>query len=163
MSKRILDTNVLLVADGKSTAALACVRAAKSQLEDIQQHGGLVLDASFLILKEYGNKLSPIGPNTLGNAFIKWVLQNRANPLFCEQVPLETTEDGSFTAFPNDPALAGFDLSDRKFVATALTHPERPVIINATDTDWHHHREALAHNGVQVEFICPDEMIRTRS
>ena len=162
MSKRILDTNVLLVADGKSTAAVACVRAAVAALDSVKQHGGLVLDSHFLILKEYGNKLRPVGPNTPGNAFLKWLWQNKANPTYCEQVPLEITEDGSFAAFPDDPELADFDPSDRKFVATALTHPARPVIVNATDTDWQHHREPLERNGIQLEFICPEEMHRQR-
>jgi hypothetical protein len=162
MSKYILDTNVLLVADGRSSAALACVAAAKARLEAIRQEGILVLDTECLVLKEYGNKLSPVGPNTPGNAFLKWAWQNRANPLFCEQATLARRDDGTFAAFPSDPALAAFDPSDRKFVALTLTHPEHPPVVNATDTDWHKDREALTRNGVRVEFLCPAEMTRTR-
>lgn len=161
--KCILDTNVLLAADGKSDAAIACVRAAKNRLDTVREQGGLVIDAGFLILKEYGNKLSPLGPNTPGNAFLKWLLQNKATPALCEQVALELADDGSFTAFPSDPALAAFDPSDRKFVALALTHPERPVIVNATDTDWHKDQEALERSGVRLEFLCPAEMTRART
>ncbi|TGE25076.1 hypothetical protein E5K00_07720 [Hymenobacter aquaticus] len=163
-TKCILDTNVLLTADGKSDAGIGCIRAAKARLEEVRQHGGLVLDAGFLILKEYGNKLSPVGPNTPGNAFLKWLWQNKANPAFVDaQTALETAADGSFTAFPPDPDLAAFDPSDRKFVALALTHPERPVIVNATDTDWHKDHLALARHGVRLEFLCPDEMLRHRA
>lgn len=163
MSKYILDTNVLLVADGRSSAALACVAASKARLEAIKQDGILVLDTEYLILKEYGNKLSPVGPNTPGNAFLKWAWQNRANPHFCEQTTLVRHEDGTFAAFPTDPDLAAFDPSDRKFVALTLTHPERPPIVNATDTDWHKDLVALTRNGVRVEFICPAEMTRVRA
>ncbi|MCR5889298.1 hypothetical protein LRS06_16300 [Hymenobacter sp. J193] len=161
-AKCILDTNVLLTADGKSDAGLACVRAAKTRLDTVREQGGLVIDAGFLILKEYGHKLQPLGPNTPGNAFLKWLLQNKATPVFCEQVPLEIAEDGSFAAFPADPNLARFDLSDRKFVAVALTHPAHPPIVNATDTDWHHAREALEGHGIRLEFLCPAEMTHSR-
>ncbi|GAA3926287.1 hypothetical protein [Hymenobacter algoricola] len=163
MPKYILDTNVLLTADGKSDAAIACIRAAKSRLDVVQENGCLVLDSHYLILKEYGNKLSPIGPNTPGNAFLKWLLSNKANPAFCEEVALETNPDGSFATFPSDSALAAFDPSDRKFVALCLAHPEHPAIVNATDTDWHKDCEALERNGVQLEFLCPAEMIRART
>lgn len=163
MPKYILDTNVLLTADGKSDAAVGCVRAANTRLEEVKEKGILVLETSFHILKEYGNKLSPLGPNTPGNAFLKWALQNKANPLYCEQVTLALTADGSFAAFPNDPDLVNFDPSDRKFVAAALTHPERPVIVNATDTDWHKAQPTLERNGVRLDFICPEEMSRVRN
>ena len=60
------------------------------------------------------------------------------------------------------PELADFDLSDRKFVAVALTHATNPPVVNATDSEWHHHREAPLRYGVQVESICPAEMTRAR-
>ena len=60
------------------------------------------------------------------------------------------------------PELADFDLSDRKFVAVALTHATNPPVVNATDSDWHHHREALLRHGVRIESVCPAEMTRAR-
>jgi hypothetical protein len=61
--------------------------------------------------------------------------------------------------FPEDESLSKFDLSDRKFVAVALVHPEHPPILNASDSDWSHFKTALAAYGVQVEFLCPELMI----
>lgn len=45
-------------------------------------------------------------------------------------------------------------------MAAALTHLASPPVVNATDTDWHHHRDALGGHEVQVEFLCPTEMAR---
>jgi hypothetical protein len=61
-------------------------------------------------------------------------------------------EDGSYSEFPNDPSLANFDYSDRKFAVIALV--ENLPVLNATDTDWVQYHEALNNNGIQVEFIC---------
>ncbi|SDX39466.1 hypothetical protein [Hymenobacter psychrophilus] len=158
----LIDTNVPLVANGASAAGPRCVLAAVERLRQLQQHEILVLDDSFLILQEYHRKLSPSGQPGVGDAFLQWVLRNRANPQHCESVQLQPDAERGFAAFPDDPELADFDPSDRKFVATALTHPGRPVIVNATDTDWHHHREPLERNGIQLEFICPEEMVRQR-
>lgn len=159
----LIDTNVPLAANGKSSAEPPCVLAAVQRLRQLQRGEVLVLDDSFLILKEYQNKLSPTGQPGVGDAFLLWAWRNHANPRHCELVTLEPAEDGSFAAFPTDPALAAFDPSDRKFVAAARTHPANPPIVNATDTDWHKDYAALTSNGVQIEFICLAEMTRPRS
>lgn len=158
----LIDTNVPLAANGKSSAEPACMRAAAARLRQLQLSEILVLDAGFLILKEYQNKLSSTGQPGVGDAFLLWAWRNHANPRHCELVTLDTADDGSFAAFPGAPELAAFDLSDRKFVAAALTHPARPPVVNATDSDWHYHREALEQHGVQIEFLCPAEMNRPR-
>jgi hypothetical protein len=101
-----------------------------------------------------------IGQPGVGDAFLKWVLTNQANPQRCEVVELRLDDQGNCTDFPHDEALAGFDLSDRKFVAVALAHPNHPPILNASDTDWWHYRQALAGYGVEVDFLCPEEMTR---
>jgi hypothetical protein len=158
----LVDTNVPLAANGKSSAEPGCMRAAAARLRQLQLAEILVLDAGFLILKEYQNKLSPTGQPGVGDAFLLWALRNRSNPRHCELMTLETAEDNSFAAFPNVPELAAFDPSDRKFVAAARTHPARPPVVNATDSDWHHHRESLEQHGVRIEFLCPAEMDRPR-
>ena len=68
------------------------------------------------------------------------------------RVQLTRRRDGSYADFPNDPLLASFDRSDQKFAAIARR--EQKPVLNATDTDWLHHRQALVRNGIQVEFIC---------
>ncbi|MDO7884189.1 hypothetical protein [Hymenobacter cheonanensis] len=158
----LIDTNVPLAANGKSDAGPACVLTAVQRLVQLQTAEKLVLDSGFLILKEYQNKLSPTGQPGVGDAFLLWAWRNHTNSKHCELATLELAEDGSFAAFPNDPALAAFDPSDRKFVAAALTHAANPPIVNATDTDWHKDHAALNRNGVQIEFLCMEEMTKPR-
>jgi hypothetical protein len=158
----IIDTNVPVTANGKSDAGPACVKAATERLEQLKMGEILVLDTAFIILSEYDRNIHSIGQPGPGDAFYLWALRQRNNPTHCEQILLATEADGSFSAFPTDPDLATFDLSDRKFVALALTHPARPTIVNATDTDWHKDHIALVRNGIHVEFICPAEMTRQR-
>ena len=50
-----------------------------------------------------------------------------------------------------------FDPADRKFIAVALAHPEKPPILQAVDSQWWDFRDAFRRNGVIVEFICEDE------
>ncbi len=156
----LIDTNVAVTANRKSDAGPACQDAAAQRLVQLQQHEILVLDDAFQILNEYDRNLHAAGQPGAGDAFYLWALRNRNNRRHCVQVALELADDGSFAAFPTAPELAAFDRDDRKFVAAARTHPARPPVVNATDTDWHHHRAALAHHGVTVEFLCPAEMTR---
>jgi hypothetical protein len=60
--------------------------------------------------------------------------------------------------FPDDPDLAAFDPADRKFVALALASDSHPSILNAVDSDWWHFREALRRAGVEVMFLCSDQV-----
>lgn len=155
----IVDTNVPIVANGNSTqASPQCVIVCVEKLREIQQQYILVLDADWLIIKEYMANLSSKGQPGVGDAFLKWVLTNRLNPARCQLIKITPTHSGSFEEFPQDAALSGFDLSDRKFVAVALTHHEKPPIINAADSDWKNFETALATHGVKMEFLCPELM-----
>ena len=160
----LIDTNVLIVANNKSHVGPACVLHTIERLEKLMAGEILVLDDAEHILSEYAGYSNYSGQPGAGDQFYRWVREQAMyNAQHCALVPLELNEDGDFTAFPTAPELADFDLSDRKFVAAALTHPARPPIVNATDTDWHHHYAALQQQGVEVEFLCPDEMTRPRS
>lgn len=158
MSYVIVDTNVPIVANQKSSqASPQCILNCIQRLREII--GGqkiLVLDEKGLIFEEYKKNLSLSGQPGVGDAFFKWVHDNRYNPDRCQLVPITEISEYNFAEFPQDEALKGFDLSDRKWVAVALTHPAKPPILNAVDSDWRDFRAQLDAHGVQVEFICPD-------
>lgn len=121
--------------------------------------GKIVLDESNWILSEYQDVLRSDGQPGVGDAFLKWVYDYQWNPHRCDRVPITPTEDAaSFLEFPVDPDLAGFDRSDRMFVAAARSHPDSPSILNAVDTDWWIFRDALRRNGVTVEFLCEKDV-----
>jgi len=160
----LIDNNVLVAANGKeSHVGPACVLATIERLERLMAGEILVLDDAEHILSEYARYCDYSGQPGAGDYFYRWVREQAAyNPQHCEQVTLELDEDRSFAAFPKTQALAKFDLSDRMFVAAALTHHANPPVVNAADKDWHEHHEALQQHGVRIEFLCPAEMIRPR-
>ncbi len=161
----VVDTNVLVVANDQKPhpdsdqkphpGSPQCVVNCVKRLKDIQTSEVLVLDDLRLIISEYSRNALVKGQG-VGDRFLKWVLQNQADQRHCCCVTI-TPDNGSFKEFPTNPELEKFDLSDRKFVAVALTHPERPPIYNAVDSDWHIFQDALQAAGVHVEFLCPDQ------
>lgn len=161
MTAVVIDTNVLHVAN--STAQQAgpeCVLAVVERLEKVRLNDRVCLDDTGFILEEYAQQqFSFSGEPGVGDAFFKWLSDNQANPHVCEIVHVTSTDASGtqFDEFPDDPALANFDRSDRKFVAVVLASDFGPTVLNAVDSDWWIHREALARNSVRVEFLCPDQ------
>lgn len=157
----LMDTNVAVVANGKADQASdQCKKTCIGTLQDLREDRCLLLDDWGLILDEYRRHLSPSGQPGPGDAFFKWLWSNQANPEHCRQVAVTPIRNDrrSFEEFPDDPALAGFDPSDRKFVAVSIASGERAPILNAVDSDWWNFREALARHGVEVRFLCPELM-----
>ncbi|MGQ9614702.1 hypothetical protein [Chloroflexus sp.] len=76
----------------------------------------------------------------------------------CRQVAITLVGDGRECAeFPDDPARARFDRSDRKCVAVARACPSHPPGDNAVDRDWVHYRQLLAMHNVQIVQVCQSE------
>ena len=165
MTSVVVDTNVGVVANERHAGASPdCVIACVDALERIVRgNNRLALDDRWEILNEYLRYMASSGQPGPGDAFVKWALNNLANPERCERVPIDRIAEGQYLPFPDDPSLASFDPSDRKFVAVALASEARPPILNAVDSDWWHAREALARAGVEVKFLCPDHVSRPRS
>jgi hypothetical protein len=158
MSAFVVDVNVPIVANGRGTHAdLDCQNASINALLGIVQAGILVLDDQMQILEEYRRYLNPSGQPGVGDAFMQWVWENQAVAARCEQVSLTVGTSG-FKEFPTDPRLNRFDLADRIFVAVAKASINDPEILNAVDPDWWEHRDALAQNGIRVNFLCPQHM-----
>ena len=65
-----------------------------------------------------------------------------------------------FESFPNNRGLSTFDPSDRKFVAVANAHPNKPPILQAADSKWLDWEAPLAAHGLRVDFLCPDDIKR---
>jgi len=155
----VVDTNVLIVANqGADHVTPECIIAAIDALSALRRSGVVALDDGGLILDEYFARASLAGQPGVGDAFLRHLYDNLYNEAVCRLVTVTPIEDGSFAEFPQKERLAGFDRSDRKFVAVALRCNPTAEVLNATDTDWWHHRDALEENGVQVRFLCPELM-----
>jgi hypothetical protein len=60
----VVDTNVLVVANGKNKApqaSLECINSCVKYLNSLQKSGILVIDKNWLILKEYKNNVCEKG------------------------------------------------------------------------------------------------------
>ena len=159
----VVDTNVAVVANKRAPQASSnCVRTCARKLRQIT-HGNvkLVLDDRWTILREYLQNLRSKGDG-VGDRFLAWSLRNRTNPEQCELVSITPVAnlENEFEEFPKDPGLVNFDPDDRKFVAVALAHSEKPPILQAVDSQWWEFRDTLGENDVEVEFICEDDIRR---
>ena len=157
MTASVVDTNVLLVANGVNEKAndqpeAACRLSAIDLLTEISAQRALVLDGGGEILDEYRKKCKFSGQPGVGDRFFRWAHQNAAS---LTAVGLTAHPDRRFAEFPSDPALASFDWDDRVFVAVAITGPKPNRIVNAVDSDYRIHQHALQQAGITVEELCP--------
>ena len=163
MSAVVIDTNVLLVADGQADhMTAACKIECLGRLQEIQAGEQVVLDHQRMILAEYGNKLNPSRrPPSPGGEFLKWLLVNQCNPRHTVMVNLTplNEERTRFSEFPPDTTLeAAFDPCDRKFVSVAYAHPDKPPILESADSKWLGWEADLTRHGIQIEFLCRCEL-----
>jgi len=135
----LVDTNVpktanlVMQPDPDSDVSDDCVQACIEAVEHIKiGQCVLVIDAGDEIFDEYQQQLSMRGQPGVGDSFMKWVYDHRWNADKVTQVPI-TKNGNSYDEFPDHVGLNDFDPSDRKFVAVANAHPEKPPIVQATD------------------------------
>jgi hypothetical protein len=156
--KAIVDTNVAVVANGGEEADPNCVRACVRALRELTSGGHVVVDDGLEIMREYRNNLRAQGQPGVGDAFFKWLWDNLYVKEVCTRVPLTEHPNRGYSEFPEHEKLAGFDPSDRKFVAVAAAHPEHPPILQAADSKWWGFRRAFSQCGIKVEFVCPSQI-----
>ena len=158
MIRSVIDTNVLLVANGQHADVSAdCVTACVQRLKSMEKAGITVIDDGYRILGEYQHKTSLHPPKGVGDVFLKWLLRQVGNLDRVEQVSLTELAENEFAEFP-DPILQPiFDAPDRKFAAVAHAHPEKPLVWQAADCKWLDWWPALREKGVRVEFLCPED------
>lgn len=151
--KKAVDTNVPIVANGRdgsydAQCRLACTKA----LTELVKSGIVVMDSGRKMLEEYRRYLNPKGMPGVGDRFYQHVLQNAANRQRVHQVEALCDHNGHCIEFPDDADLATFDRSDRVCATVAMKTGAK--VLNAVDSDWLIHQEALARFGIVVEFLC---------
>jgi hypothetical protein len=161
MARAVIDTNVLLVANGShpdvsDECRIECVQRLAFQ----KQQGVTVIDDCFHILREYQNKTHPNRPKGVGDAFLKWLFQNQKTLARVEQVTITEIGENRYSEFPDAELEKCFDPPDRKFVAVSNAHPHKPPILQAADSKWLDWWQPLSHHGIAVDFLCPDDACR---
>lgn len=167
MDAVIIDTNVLVVANGRDAAPQStekCVILCRVRLAEISRGSekGL-LDDKRRIIQEYKNNLNEKGRGHGDRFWLELIRRMwREEEKFIRVSITSLAGNGTdFEEFPNDDAsLKNFHKKDRKFVAVALAYQhnsgqEAPILI-ADDSGWKEFNTALANHGVYVDSICDD-------
>lgn len=148
---RVIDTNVPLVVKLPDDRPTELVDACEELLEEIIENGlPVVTDELGEIIEEYFHQLSRGGQPTLGDAFAKYVYDNRHSwdEAVRPDIEPDTTTVNSYAVLGGDDAE--IDPSDRKIVAAAKV--AGVPVVQATDTKWLDWGEVLGRHGVQVEY-----------
>ncbi len=158
----IVDTNVPINANlatqpnSESEVTDECVMACVLEIENITSgKRKLVLDEADEIFSQYQRHLSFSGQPGQGDRFMKWVHDHQYQPRHITRVPITQASD-SYEEFPEHAGLAKFDPNDRIFIAVANAHPDKPPILQSTDSKWWGWNKALKEVGITVEFLCPE-------
>jgi len=161
MKAAVIDTNVLLVANGKhANTSLECQKVCIKRLQAHQLDGVVVIDDAYRILSEYLYKTRPNQPKGVGDVFLKWLLQNAGDSKRVHRVAITETGAYEYTEFPDAALQPVFDPRDRIFAAVAHGHSDAPPVWQATDCKWLIWWQQLAACGIHVDFLCPDDVVR---
>ncbi len=125
--------NLATQPDPDSDVPDACVLACIEAVEHVIKTRGLIIDTGDEIFDEYRQQLSMKGQPGVGDRFMKWVHDNRWSLNITQRVSVTKNGD-SYDEFPIHNGLNDFDKSDMKFVAVANAHPDKPPILQATDS-----------------------------
>jgi hypothetical protein len=158
MSDAVVDTNVLGSANATDSGRLECAASCALALQTLAASGRVVIDQGWEILNEYSRIASPRGQPGPGDAFLRWVLTNQANPSRCLQVRIRPHNDRGYEEFPPCEHLEGFDANDRKFVAVAVTAGPDIEIFVALDRGWWTFRNVLRDCGLRIRYLCEDQL-----
>ena len=150
---RVIDTNVLIVANEKSEQASEyCMIDCINMLEQTANLT-VALDQNGLIMEEYQSHCSHKGAPGVGDMFFKYLHDNQYCPNNNISLVYINPIDDEMRSFEELPPN-NFDPSDRKILATAVV--ANATVVNATDSDWHEQHELMQELNVAVQQLCPD-------
>lgn len=132
-----------------------CIEQCILHLRHITGNGGLALDNGGKIFCEYINNLFLSGHPGIGDYFVKWVFNNQWNSASVDRGAI-TKNNGGYKEFPLYEGLNNFDDSDRKYIAAAGAHPEKPPVLQAVDSKWRGWKQPLKEARIIVIFLCPE-------
>ena len=169
MNAVIIDTNVMVVANGKASAPQArckCIIRCRARLAEIMRDSEMILlDDKKRIIQEYKNNLNEKGRG-FGDRFWQelvrrmWQRSGKQEKVIRVCITPLAGNGNDFEEFPNDASLKDFHKKDKKFVAVAIAyqraHGQETPILQAEDSGWEEFRDALATHGVRVDAICED-------
>jgi hypothetical protein len=159
----VIDTNVLVCANGKGPVGPADAAACSRWLLEVKRTGRVVIDTGQRILREYRNNLSASGQPGFGDEFFRWILSVAADTRHCVTTSITPEREASedYVEFPKDDRLSAVDPADRKFIVVAAAVEPPAQIGEASDSKWWGWKEALEDHGLHVVFLC-EEFVRRK-
>jgi len=157
----VVDTNVLVTAAGANEAASpACVEASIAALRDLMAHGHVFIDDGGRVIAEYRQGIDLAGKTDAGEEFLEWIIAHEFDMARVTRVHLtpRAGDADDFEELPVPSSDVRYDPADRKFLAVAAAHPDHPPVLQTLDSKWWGWTGALAHAGVTIHFLCPDEI-----
>ena len=155
---QVVDTNVIVVSNRRQGESRVCANNCAQALLKITKTGTLVLDDLGIILEEYRRYCSFSGQPGVGDYFFRWIHDNLGQAARIQRVTITPKPPADYHEFPEHDDLANFDNSDRKFIAVANAHEDKPPVLQALDTKWWGWKDALAQCGINIEFLCREEI-----
>jgi hypothetical protein len=120
--------------------------------------GHVFIDDGGRLIAEYRANLRAGGQPGPGDAFFKWLLTHEWGEERVTRVAItpkaEDADDFVELATPPDGIV--YDRSDRKFLAVAAAHRDKPPILQSYDTKWWGWRAAFTEAGLTVHFLCEE-------
>ena len=157
----VVDTNVPKTANGANDAvSFACIAASAKALQTVMATGHVFIDTDGRIVSEYRNNLRATGEPGPGDVFLKWLLTHEwaEEKVTRVRITLAPSDEEDFLELPKPIDGTFYDPSDRKFLAVAAAHTERPVLLQSFDSKWWGWQASLAKIGVSIHFLCRDEI-----
>ena len=154
---RVIDTNVPLVIKFPDGHSVDLLDACEELLEHILEKGlPIVTDADGEIVEEYFHKLQRSGQPSIGDAFAKYVFEQRFtwDARFRPDIQPDSQLPNTYAVLGGDDSQ--IDPSDRKFVATAKA--AAVPVVQAADTKWLDWGEVLRRHGVEVIYAHEDSI-----
>ncbi len=157
----VVDTNVLIAANALDPEWKPIASLCANRLQSVMDSNVVCSDTLGLILAEYANNLPSRSRSGFGDMFFLWLARNRFNALYSHAVKITPADVSGFHEFPevSEELAASIDPSDRKFVAVANAHPQKPPILEATDSKWIGWKGGLAEVGITIDFV-DEEFLR---
>ena len=120
--------------------------------------GTVGIDNRDEILKEYIRKVKPTAGQKVGDRFVIHVINHQYGENRVQRTVVTPIDDErrGYDELPENK----FDPSDRKFLAVAVV--AKAVVLNATDSDWHEHKDLMDKVRVKVEQLCPRHAFKDR-
>ncbi len=161
--KFVVDTNIGINANGKNgkngkgepaQGTLKCQLICAKWLANCK-NVDIVIDDANLIMSEYKKHFDYKGQPNMGDMFFKYLndCQHTSDKIHRVTItPLN--EDGTEFAELHNLNANLKDLSDRKFLATAVV--AQATIVNATDSDWQEQQDLLNSLSINLKQLCPE-------